>query len=59
MKSVDVANQYGLSVDQVKRIRKRLGLSRQRSQNKQPEPNLFLLVNKLMRPVVDEQHAQA
>ena len=50
-RNIDVARTHGLSIDQVKRIRKKLGLSRRRSKiQTDGRSDLFQVVNKLMRP---------
>ena len=50
-RNIDVARAHGLSIDQVKRLRKKLGLSRHRSKiQTDGGSDLFQVVNKLMRP---------
>lgn len=50
-KNTEVAKATGLSIDQVKRLRKKLGLSRHRSKiQTDGSSDLFAIANKLMRP---------
>lgn len=50
-RNIDVARAHGLSIDQVKRMRKKLGLSRHRSKiQTDGSSDLFVIANKLMRP---------
>lgn len=50
-RNIDIASELGMSIDQVKRIKKRIGMSNFRSPNTARDgSNLFLVANKLMKP---------
>lgn len=49
-RSTEIASELGMSIDRVKRIKKRLGLSTYRSPNSErPQTDLFRRANKLMK----------
>ena len=50
-RNIDVARAHGLSIDQVKRLKKKLGLSgRRETIIKESKPDLFKVANQLIKP---------
>lgn len=51
LRNIEVAKKTGLSIDQVKRLKKKLGLSRKRETIiKESKPDLFKKANQLIKP---------
>lgn len=51
VRNIEVAKTTGLSIDQVKRLKKKLGLSGKReTRKKESKPDLFKMANQLIKP---------